>query len=260
MLQHIYAVYFSPTGGTKACAKALADALAKTGGFDGPVEEIDLSADANGYPAFTEDDIAVIAMPVFGGRIPAYAAEKLLLLNGGRASAVTAAVYGNRAYEDALLELNDVAEKQGFVLLSSTALLAEHSMVHTVAAGRPDEADHKMIAEFADKIMKKWNSQNRNQAFKVPGNRPYKEWKQMPFVPTASDSCIGCGICADLCPTQAIPKNDLKSADPAKCILCMRCTTVCPEHARALPAQAQAMIGQKLAPCKEIRRENELYL
>ena len=45
----------------------------------------------------------MIAMPVFGGRIPAVAAEKLGELKGSGKKAVTLVVYGNRAYEEQML-------------------------------------------------------------------------------------------------------------------------------------------------------------
>ena len=86
-----------------------------------------------------------MGVPVFGGRIPGYAAEKLTYLKGGGAVALTAAVYGNRAFEDALLELDDCLKAQGFRIGAGTALLAEHSMVRDVAAGRPDNQDRKDV-------------------------------------------------------------------------------------------------------------------
>lgn len=97
-----------------------------------------------------------MGVPVFGGRIPGYAAEKLTYLRGGGAAAVTAAVYGNRAFEDALLELDDCLKAQGFRIGAGTALLAEHSMVRDVAAGRPDGRDQKEMADFAAKILESW--------------------------------------------------------------------------------------------------------
>ena len=42
----------------------------------------------------TDHELAVIAIPVFGGRLPAFASEKLKKVNGCGRKAVTLAVYG----------------------------------------------------------------------------------------------------------------------------------------------------------------------
>ena len=172
---------------------------------------------------------------------------------------MTAAVYGNRAFEDALLELDDCLKAQGFRIGAGTALLAEHSMVRDVAAGRPDGRDQKEMADFAAKILEKLDGDGWQEP-QVPGNRPYRDWKQMPGIPLTNASCISCGLCAARCPVQAIPASNPSSTDQSRCILCMRCISVCPVKARSLPEQACAMLEQKLSPVRDIRRENELFL
>ena len=107
----IYTAYFSPTGGTKKAALALTSALADTDGFT----EIDLSLPALAQYTFAADDIIVIAVPVFGGRVPAFALQQLTALHGQNTSAIAIAAYGNRAYEDALLELADSIKQYGVI-------------------------------------------------------------------------------------------------------------------------------------------------
>ena len=133
----IYTAYFSPTGGTKKAALALTSALADTDGFT----EIDLSLPALAQYTFAADDIIVIAVPVFGGRVPAFALQQLTALHGQNTSAIAVAAYGNRAYEDALLELSDSLTSQSFRVIAAAAVLSEHSMLRSVAAGRPDADD-----------------------------------------------------------------------------------------------------------------------
>ena len=94
-------------------------------------------------------------MPVFGGRIPAYALEQLRAFQGGNARAVTLAVFGNRDFDDALLELNDAAAAAGFKVIASAAPIAEHSMVRSIGAGRPDAQDQKELAAFAGQVRAK---------------------------------------------------------------------------------------------------------
>ena len=81
----------------------------------------------------------IVGVPVFGGRIPGYAAEKLTYLKGGGAVALTAAVYGNRAFEDALLELDDCLKDPGVQGLGQGQRCWQNiPVVRDVAAGRPD--------------------------------------------------------------------------------------------------------------------------
>jgi len=94
----------------------------------------------------------------------------------------------------------------------------------------------------------------------VPGNRPYKNWNPMQAVPLVSDACIKCGLCAEKCPVEAIPREEPEKTDPAKCILCMRCVSICPEKARSLPEPLMAGLEQKLAPFRDIRGKNEWFL
>ena len=145
----IYTAYFSPTGGTKKAALALTSALADTDGFT----EIDLSLPALAQYTFAADDIIVIAVPVFGGRVPAFALQQLTALHGQNTSAIAVAAYGNRAYEDALLELSDSLTSQSFRVIAAAAVLSEHSMLRSVAAGRPDADDLAQLTDFAKKIV-----------------------------------------------------------------------------------------------------------
>lgn len=254
MLENIVVAYFSPTGGTRKAALMLAKHLAHN------VHEIDLSLPQIVRYTFTENDILIVAAPVFGGRLPKYFCSKLNACVGNRARVISTVVYGNRAYEDALLELNDCLHTQDFRVFASLALLAEHSMVRTIAQGRPDEQDEEQIADFAKEIMDKLIYKKSMDDFVVPGNKPYKEWSQMPVVPSVDNSCIFCGICAEKCPTAAIPKDNLQTTEQEKCILCMRCISICPTKARTLPEQAQTMINKKLEAIQGTRKENELFL
>ena len=200
----IFTAYFSPTGSTKKAALALTSALADPDGFT----EIDLSLPALAQYTFTANDIIVVAVPVFGGRVPAFALRQLAALHGQNTSAIAVAAYGNRAYEDALLELSDSLTSQSFRVIAAAAVLAEHSMLRSVAAGRPNADDQAQLTDFAKKISAKLLT-GAPVLTNIPGNHPYKDW-----LPKVSDSCSRCGLCSATCPTQAIPSGQPHTTDP----------------------------------------------
>lgn len=51
-------------------------------------------------------------MPVYAGRVPALAVERLKGMKTSGVKCVIVAIYGNRAYEDALVEMQDVATER----------------------------------------------------------------------------------------------------------------------------------------------------
>lgn len=253
MLNMTELYYFSPTGGTKKAGEILGKGISKN------VKAIDLSILGRAVEK-PKSDLVVIAAPVFGGRIPAIVEEKLNELDGNGKKAVTLVVYGTRAYEDALLELNNVAEGRGFQVVASAALIAQHSMAPEVGKGRPDEQDRMDILNFAEKVLDKLEK-GVESPVKVPGNDPYKDAMSMTVTPISLPSCKQCGACTDACPTGAIVKGpDGIVTDTARCMLCMACTVVCPEQARILPPPLQEKMGQMLGALKDVRRENEYFL
>ena len=152
-------------------------------------------------------------------------------------------VYGNREFDDALLETRDALEGSGFRVIAAAAFIAEHSMHRSIAAGRLDARDEALCRRFAADVMAKADDAAPIQ---VPGNTPYKELKPSAFHPAANETCTKCGTCAKVCPTGAIPLNDPSHTDNERCINCMRCVEVCPINSRALPEMFQAMITKML--------------
>ena len=254
MSKNIDFYYFSPTGGTEKIGIYLAKSISEC------VVEHNL-ADKNAPVENPKNEFSVIAVPVFGGRIPAFIAEKLKSIKASGKKAATVAVYGNRAYEDTLLELNNILNESGFCVIASGAFVAQHSMYPELAAGRPDEKDFEDLSCFGKKILEKLESGSEDQ-IKVPGNYPYKPEFSAPATPISTEACCLCKKCIAICPTDAIciSENKLIKTDIAKCALCMACVKTCPTHARILPPPMSKKIRQMLAKFKDIRRKNETYI
>lgn len=251
----LYDIVFSPTGGTKKVVDCL------TGALEGEVATVDLTDSKQDFHAvsLTKEDVAIISVPSYGGRVPAVAVERLGMVHGNGARAVLVCVYGNRAYEDTLVELEDAAKQAGFQVIAAVAAIAEHSIARQFAAGRPDAQDAAQLSDFAKQIQQKLSAADTSEP-SIPGNRPYKKAGGAGMVPKATKDCTNCGICAAECPVQAIDKDNPKKMDEKVCISCMRCIAICPQGVRKLnPVMLSGASLMLKKVCSE-RKECELFL
>ena len=249
-------IVFSPTGGTLKAAKAVTEEWSES------MDTIDLTDPKKDFSeySFDSETAALIALPSYGGRVPALAAERLKKINGGGAWCVLLCVYGNRAYEDTLVEMEDIAKECGFKVSAAIAAVAEHSIVHKYAAGRPDSKDVKKLKEFSKTVLEKLQNGNDDGELRLAGNRPYKKTAGGGLVPKADQSCVKCGACAKRCPAEAISAENVGTADPKKCISCMRCVTECPHKARSVSKVMVSAAALALKKSCSERKECELFV
>ena len=174
----LYNLVFSPTGGTKKVADCLSGVL------EVDITTVDLTDSKQNFNdvSLIKEDVAVIAVPSYGGRVPVAAAERLGVVRGNGARAILVCVYGNRAYEDTLVELDDVAKQAGFQVIAAVAAVVEHSIVRRFAAGRPSAQDAERLSGFAKQIQQKLLTEDTSEPT-IPGNRPYKKAGKVSMTP-----------------------------------------------------------------------------
>ena len=207
---------------------------------------------------FCKDDVVYVGFPVFGGRVPAIVLERIDALKGNGCKAIVVAVYGNRHYDDSIKEMQAFLECHGCSVVAAIAAVAQHSMVPSIATGRPNAGDMARLREIKAEIDAKLASGTLIAMPKRP-DETYKEYRPLPILPISTDECSSCGLCADECPVDAISLGPTCETDATRCIICMRCVAVCPSKARQLPPEMQQAVKARLESRCPVNREIELF-
>ena len=246
-IKTVWAVYFSGTGTTQKVATTLAKSMARSLNAEYREYCFNLPAAREKELTFTPADLVVLGVPVYAGRVP-----NLLLpyvrdrIHGGGALAVPVVLYGNRNFDDGLMELRNVARDNDFHPIAAGAFVGEHAFSTILGAGRPDEEDMALVQELADRTVDKVKALTGvpAQAVEVEGCDPIRPYytprdrqgepirdflKAKPI--TDPDKCVRCGLCARLCPMGSIDPNDVSNV-VGKCIKCCACVKKCPKGAK----------------------------
>lgn len=257
MIKKIWAASFSPTGGTEHIVSLLAEEMGKC--LKLPVHKISftLPDERKKSCTFTEEDLLILGTPVYAGRIP----NKILpdvdrSFEGNGTLAVAVSVFGNRNYDDGLMELALLLENHGFCVAAAAAAAARHAFSDDIGAGRPDKQDEEELRVFArraaekirefsgeEKIVSGNKSSCGVSALQITGHNPVGPYytplradgqpaKFLKAKPVTDENlCNRCGTCAQVCPMGSISRED-PSVVNGICIKCQACIRACPTQAK----------------------------
>ncbi len=265
-LQSQKLVYFSPTGTTKTIVKSISAGIGLL-----CTEIIDITDPEVRKRSLNtaEDELLIVGVPVYMGRIPALITDWLSAINATNTPVVCVVAYGNRAYEDALLELKNILTSCGCKMIAGAAFIGEHSFSTNqfpTAHNRPDVSDIRNAELFGKKIGKKIKNiflTEQMADLNIPGFYPYrwngKLW-DVDFIEVDEKVCILCGVCAETCPVGAIERGNNNSIDVGKCITCCSCLKKCPQNARTIKPGPVKEASIRLNNLYKERKEPEIFV
>ena len=273
-IKKVWKVYFSPTGTTKKVVTLLAEETAAALGAALKEYDYTLPAARQNFPQVDSDDLVVFGMPTYAGRLPNLMLNYLDTIEGSGALAVPIVTFGNRAFDNSLIELRNILEGHGFHSVAAGAFSCEHSFSTELGAFRPDWEDEEEIKGFARSIAEKLSAKDTQQltaspvevagdpeaGYYQPRDRKGNFIDIRKVKPVTGSKCVNCGVCARVCPMGAIDPTDVTSV-PGTCIKCNACVKRCTKGAKFFEDKGYLYHKEEL----EImyggeRAENSLFL
>ena len=273
-LQKVVCISFSATGTTKKVVNLIGQTIAKA--LQIPYEERSFTLPKDREIPITGQGnvLYIIGTPVYAGRVPNVLLPYLKEMNGNDSFAVPIVLYGNRNYDDALIELRDLLENGGFHTVAGGVFVGEHAFSYELAKGRPDEQDRKEEENFALQVAKQMKSASKEELLLhspvfVKGEtplRPYytpRDRKGNPIdirkvKSLVSDHCDDCKVCANVCPMGSISFENVREYTGI-CIKCGACIKKCPQSARYYEDEGYLYHKTELEEEYQRRGKNEVF-
>ena len=259
-------IYFSATGTSKKVALAISQTIAT----EFVVEDITFQSLQN--TTYATDDLLCVAVPVYGGGVAPVALKRLEAIRGNNTPAVVVVVYGNRNFERAAVQMSDFLAERGFITIAVAAFVGEHSYSteqYPIAVGRPAESDINDAKHFGQLVKEKLatgiesvdvsalqcpdSGEENVKAFVefVKGYQAEQAKNPIKLLPiTDEDRCVMCGVCVDVCPMEAIDRENVSVVDSTLCIKCCACVKECPKEAKTLNSPFAPMLSKYFSQSK----------
>ena len=242
-MKNVCAMYFSGTGTTEKIVTTISKEISNElkisySKFDFTIKNV-----RNIQKGFTNEDVVVFGIPVIAGRVPNLLLKYLEGVKGNGALVVPIVLFGNRNFDDALIELRNILAENGFVPIAAGAFVGEHSFSNTLGMNRPDGRDLEIAGQFARDIAEKIKSQrDLSKIIKVRGEDPIRPYYQprdskgnpidiRKVKPKTNAQCINCKLCVALCPLGSIDYDNVREI-LGVCMKCCACVKKCPTGAK----------------------------
>ena len=274
MIKKVWGMYFTGTGTTEKVVTHIGKKIAEKLGVEYEDYDFTLPKVRKVEKSFTEEDLVVFGTPVIAGRVPNLLLKYLDTLKGKGALAVPVVLYGNRNFDDALIELRNILKDKGMKPIAGGAFIGEHSFSKILGAGRPDAKDMEIASTFAENIFEKVTGKDFDpeKLIEVKGETPIRFYYQprdskgnsidiRKVKPkTNIELCNKCGLCASICPLGSINPEDPSDVFGI-CMKCCACVKRCPNGAKYYDDENYLYHQHELeAQYASTRREPELFL
>ena len=223
--------YFSGTGNSLSVAKKLGSALEE--------EVVNVLHFRNETEVVCNDEVIGFVYPVYGSDSPRVFKEFLLKLKVPANSYCFAVGTMNKMDQHSFEYIDQALVHCGAKLSFAENFLMPGNCIPT--EGLSEEWRLSTEAERAEKIAEA--VKNREVNFTSPGKKTGPDFVQAAFGGSEAhkgfltfiikDTCTGCGLCAEMCPTKNICIEDGKAVHGSDCIACFSCFHWCPEKAVA---------------------------
>lgn len=274
LIRKVSAVYFSATGTTRKLVEHIAKTIADKAGVEFGIIDFTLPFARTSPLSFKENELVIFGTPVIAGRVPNVLLKYLDKIEGNGALGVPVVLYGNRDYDDALIELRDILERGGLHTVAAAAFIGEHSFSSSLAQGRPDEADIEKAQDFAGAVAEKIKGLSDMPGLSpifVKGiPEPYRGYYQprdrngnpvdiRKVKPSTNDRCTGCLLCAKVCPMGSISDDNVREYTGI-CIKCGACIKKCPVQAKYYEDEGFLYHKHELEEGLTRRAEPEMFI